>query len=204
MANRQRALNVGNPIPEPEEAHVRHNQDRDDSEDEREATELHAVDEQQPGSRRMLRIVSPRKLQSHWYDPVKKLWMHHIRISVPHVDCRDHLANERTYLGYLRTSVALSIIGITVAQLYRLQHVAQPNSVFGYFVLSKPIAAIFQLSALGMSVLGAIRFYRQQSAMAVGKVHSGGWEILFISVYMFGLLLAMFAVHVGIDVYKEM
>ena len=83
--------------------------------------------------------------------------------------------------------MALSVLGVTVSQLYRLQAVAQPDSVFGYFVLSKPIAAVFQLSALGVNVLGGIRFYRQQSAMSVGRVHSGGWEILFISVYMFGV-----------------
>ncbi|KAK5124116.1 hypothetical protein LTR85_001819 [Meristemomyces frigidus] len=104
----------------------------------------------------------------------------------------------------MRTSIALSILGVTVAQLYRLQHVAQPNSVFGYFILSKPIAAIFQLSAMGISILGAIRFYRQQTAMSVGKVHAGGWEVLMVSVWMFILLLTMFAVHVAIDAYKDM
>ncbi|TKA83887.1 hypothetical protein B0A55_00104 [Friedmanniomyces simplex] len=87
-------------------------------------------------------------------------------------------ANERTFLGYLRTSLGLSMLGITVAQLYRLQHSSNPNPTLGYFILSKPIAGIFQCSAICMTLLGAIRFYRQQQAMSVGKVHAGGWEIL--------------------------
>lgn len=76
------------------------------------------------------------------------------------------------------------MLGIVVAQLYRLQHSAIPNPVFGYFVLSKPIAAILQCSALGMVLLGGIRFWRQQSAMARGKVRAGGFEIWLIMAFM--------------------
>jgi uncharacterized membrane protein YidH (DUF202 family) len=94
------------------------------------------------------------------------------------------VANERTYLGYLRTSVALSILGVLVAQLYRLQHAPNPSPTFGYFILSKPIAAIFQCSAILLSLLGTVRFYRQQHAMSVGKVHAGGWEILIIVIWL--------------------
>ena len=135
-------------------------------------------------------------------------------------------ANERTYLGYLRTAVALSVLGVTVAQLYRLQHAAAPDAAFGYFVLSKPVAGLFQGSALVVTLIGAGRFYRQQHAMAVGKVRAGGWEVYLVSVFVLfvrtchyyhtwlemrrllllmdgiQLLIGMFAVHVGIDVYK--
>jgi uncharacterized membrane protein YidH (DUF202 family) len=87
------------------------------------------------------------------------------------------IANERTYLGYLRTSIAVSMMGTIIAQLFRLQHAPQPSKVFGYFILSKPLSAICQCVALGIIVIGTIRFWRQQSAMAIGKVHAAGWEI---------------------------
>lgn len=77
------------------------------------------------------------------------------------------------------------MLGVTVAQLYRLEHVAQPNSVLGYFLLSKPIAGTFQCSAMLMNVLGAIRFFRQQQRMSVGKVLAGGWEIYFVCGFCF-------------------
>lgn len=93
-------------------------------------------------------------------------------------------ANERTFLGYLRTSVALSMLGVVVAQLYRLQHTATPDPVFGYFALSKPLSAILQCSALGVVLLGGIRFWRQQSAMTRGKVHACGFEILTIMIFV--------------------
>lgn len=93
-------------------------------------------------------------------------------------------ANERTYLGYLRTSVALSMLGVVIEQLYRLDPSTDRSPTFGYYVLSKPLAAMLQCSALGMTLLGAIRFLRQQHAMSIGKVHVGGWEIVVIVVFM--------------------
>jgi len=58
--------------------------------DEPEATELRDVTAAAQG-RRASRILSPQQHDPHWYDPVKKFWRHHVRISVPHDDCRDHL-----------------------------------------------------------------------------------------------------------------
>lgn len=94
-------------------------------------------------------------------------------------------ANERTYLGYLRTSLALSMVGVAISQLYRLQHPPSPNLVYGYYVLGKPIACIFHASALGVILVGAVRFFRQQSGMSIGKVHAGGWEVLVICGWVF-------------------
>ena len=69
-------------------------------------------------------------------------------------------------------------MGIVIAQLWTLEHSLSPSKVFGYFVLSKPLAVIFQSAALCVVLIGGFRFWRQQSAMAIGKVHAGGWEII--------------------------
>ncbi|KAF7195206.1 hypothetical protein HII31_03412 [Pseudocercospora fuligena] len=184
MRNGERFYSKGRPlffyrrprdsIPEPEPAHIPDGI----PDDEREAQELHEVATEP--RQRISRVLSPAIAQESWCGPLKKFWRHHVRIDVPHVDCRDHLANERTFLGYLRTSVPLSMLGTITAQLYRLQHSPTPNPVFGYFVLSKPISGILQCLALAMVLLGAIRYFRQQAAMARGMVHAGGWEILLI------------------------
>jgi hypothetical protein len=76
------------------------------------------------------------------------------------------------------------MLGVVVAQLYRLQHSPTPDPKFGYFVLSKPIACIFHVSAVGVTLLGCLRFFRQQYAMAIGKVQAGGWELMIIGVYV--------------------
>ena len=94
------------------------------------------------------------------------------------------IANERTFLGYLRTSLALAMLGVVIAQLYRLQHSPNPDSTFGFFVLSKPISCIFHGSAICVALLGSVRFFRQQHAMAIGRIQAGGFEILIIGVYI--------------------
>lgn len=86
-------------------------------------------------------------------------------------------ANERTFLGYLRTSIVLAMIGALIAQLYRLEQAPNPSDVYGYVILSKPLAVIFEGAALGVTLLGTCRFWRQQSAMSIGRVHAGGWEL---------------------------
>lgn len=101
-----------------------------------------------------------------------------MHIKVPVEKRRDHLALERTYLGYLRTSLALSMVGVMIAQLFRLQTSALPGGGIGYFVLGIPLAACFICGSIVVSVLGALRFWKQQTAMVRGKVWAGGWEVL--------------------------
>jgi len=89
-------------------------------------------------------------------------------------------ANERTFLAYLRTSLALSTAGVTVSQLLRLAHSIDPNQFFGYYVLGRPLGALFQVAAMILTLIGAHRFWRQQMSMARGKVWASGWEIYVI------------------------
>lgn len=76
------------------------------------------------------------------------------------------------------------MLGVLIAQLYRLQHSPTPDPTFGYYVLSKPISCIFHASAAGVAILGAVRFFRQQHSMAIGKVYAGGWELMLIGAYV--------------------
>ena len=76
-------------VPEPEPAHLG---DADSASDnEREATELRSVT---PAGRRRSRVLSPpASSKLHWYNNsvLSKFWRHHVNITVPHDDCRDHL-----------------------------------------------------------------------------------------------------------------
>lgn len=128
-------------------------------------------------------------------------WRRHISLGVPHVKCRDHLgknrgggdklllawdimtwlifylANERTFLGYLRTGQAFAMLGVIIAQVMRLQHSITPDPVLGYFAVSVPLSSACHASAIAVSLLGAIRFFRYQKEMARGYAVCGGWEI---------------------------
>lgn len=83
-------------------------------------------------------------------------------------------------MSYLRTSLALSSLGVAVAQLFRLQHSPTPNLVFGFFVLGKPLACLCQGAAMVTLSIGAYRSWRLQNAIVRNKAVSGGFEILLI------------------------
>jgi uncharacterized membrane protein YidH (DUF202 family) len=77
-------------------------------------------------------------------------------------------ALERTYLAYLRTSLALAITGVTIAQLLRLTE----GEAVGTW-----LATAFVGGSVVVVIAGAIRFWRQQMAMVKGKVLASGWEM---------------------------
>ncbi|TVY82405.1 hypothetical protein LSUE1_G003589 [Lachnellula suecica] len=131
----------------------------------------------------------PTNLLEHFTYNVKKFWRHQISINVDHDTCRDHLALERTFLGYLRTS--------------RLQHSPTPNVRFGFYVLGKPLSCICQGAAIYTLMIGGFRTWRSQNAMVRGKAISGGFEIVALAIGV-GLLLLLFLVLlVTVDILKE-
>lgn len=77
-------------VPEPAHSLERH---PTESDDELEATELRQLgaEPERPARPTLSHVISPGKPMIHWWDPVKKFWRHQVRITVPHVDCRDHL-----------------------------------------------------------------------------------------------------------------
>jgi uncharacterized membrane protein YidH (DUF202 family) len=119
-------------------------------------------------------------------------WIHGFSMNarVPPEASRDHLANERTFLGWVRTSISLAIIGTVIAQLFRLQHSPVPQP-FGFYRLGVPLASICHGAALLMVLVGAQRFRSQQNAMIDGRTRAGGWEPLFVGVMVMTVSTAL-------------
>lgn len=88
--------------------------------------------------------------------------------------------------------MALSMLSVIIAQLFRLEHAQSPDQVFGYFTLGIPLACVCTGAAIIVLLLGAYRFWRQQNAILRGKVHAGGWEMLVIglTITLVGLCLS--------------
>jgi len=136
-------------------------------------------------------------------DPIGKFWSSQISVRVPHDACRDHLALERTFLSYLRTSLALSSLGVAIAQLFRLQHTATPNPVFGFYTLGKPLACICQGAAIYCLGLGAYRSWRLQNAIIRGKAISGGFELVLLGLGVAVVMVAFWVLIVAVDIDKD-
>ena len=158
---------------------------------EREATELETYAGGNPETETIRSSVA--RPENGWFSPLKRFWRRQISLAVPHVACRDHLgtfksirhaymadtfiANERTYLAWFRTAASFSILGIIIAQLFRLQHSVNPSTVLGFYISGVPLACVCQGVALITTLIAAHRFWRLQNVMAQGNITTGGWEI---------------------------
>lgn len=142
---------------------------------------------------------SQDKKQPRAWTQVRQFWSKQVALAVPQKSNRDHygishplyvasclvhdllmlfVALERTFLAYLRTSVVLSMQGVFIAQLFRLQRfTSQERYGLTYFDVAVPLSVTCHGMALVIVVVGAFRFWRQQSSITDGKVLAGGWEL---------------------------
>ncbi|KAH6884547.1 hypothetical protein B0T10DRAFT_132155 [Thelonectria olida] len=130
---------------------------------------------------------------------IAKFWVSHISCEVDMKTARDHLALERTFLGYLRTSMMMSILGTMIAQLFNITH---HDAGFGYTLIGKPLAMTCFAFSIGTILLGAVRSWRHQDHMKSGRALSGGFEIHLIGIGTFLLVMVFFGFLVAIDVVK--
>ncbi|KAF7719058.1 Uncharacterized protein PECH_000240 [Penicillium ucsense] len=139
---------------------------------------------------------------------VHRFWTHHVAIIVPQKSNRDHLALERTFLAYMRTSVVIAMQGVLISQLFRLQ---RPQSThhprLRFYDVGVPLAVACHLVAIIVACIGAFRFWRQQSAISRGKVHAGGWELNSVGILLALLILVTLilsvVILVEIDLYPS-
>ncbi|KAL4883834.1 hypothetical protein BJY04DRAFT_216169 [Aspergillus karnatakaensis] len=133
---------------------------------------------------------------------IERFWTRHVVLSVPHAKNRDYFALERTFLAYIRTSVILAMQGVLIAQLFRLQS-ASTNTGLGYHQVGVPLSVTCHGAAMITAVLGAHRFWKQQSAIALGKVYAGGWELNCIGFLTTAITLVTFILSVLVAVTIE-
>ncbi|KAH9879272.1 hypothetical protein J1614_002711 [Plenodomus biglobosus] len=138
----------------------------------------------------------------HWYSPVVTFWTTHVCPSLEEGAYRDHLALERTFLGYLRTSLILVMTGVITAQLFHLQRSPTPSPHYGFYVIGRPLSGVFIGMAIVVLIIGTIRFWRIQRQLLTGKTLVGGWEVLAVMGLSALLLVGTFALVLGVDIDK--
>jgi len=109
-------------------------------------------------------------------------WESRVSVIIPQgTDIRDHFALERTFLGHLRTSLALASCSVIISQCFTLSLGADdpmaPDEV-RFRQIGKPLSCALLLWAMITAILGAIRFMRMQDALIHEEaVIEGGWEL---------------------------
>lgn len=113
---------------------------------------------------------------------------------------RDHLANERTFLAWVRTSIGIVVFGFAIGrfavamrQLTIFQ--GHGSKATGFSVWMGTISII---AGAAMMVGGLIRYRRVRAQLDEGKFQPAGFIVDLVTalVVLFGLALAAYLIYV--------
>ena len=113
---------------------------------------------------------------------------------------RDHLANERTFLAWVRTSVAIVVFGfaigrfaIAMRQLTAFQGLVSKTTGLSVWMWMTSI-----LAGVAMVVAGLARYRKTRAQLEKGKFEPAGFivDLVTILTVLFGLALAGYLIYV--------
>ncbi|KAF9995478.1 hypothetical protein BGZ65_008887 [Modicella reniformis] len=105
---------------------------------------------------------------------------------------RDHLANERTYLAWLRSSLSLITVGVAITQLFRLQ--ASSGELDKVTKLGRPLGGSFVALGILFLWLGTARYFHSQNALSYGQFPASRGSVIIATVTVMAVLLACFII----------
>ncbi|ETS87999.1 hypothetical protein PFICI_01827 [Pestalotiopsis fici W106-1] len=136
-----------------------------------------------------------------WGDYFSGLWS--IELENKGSVARDHLALERTFLAWLRTSLAFASIGIAVTQLFRLNtslsNAPDDGSFHTIRQLGKPLGAAFLAISILVLFLGYQRYVQSQQWVMKGKFPASRGTIVIVSLIALALMVVSLIVVVVIQ-----
>lgn len=105
---------------------------------------------------------------------------------------RDHLASERTFLAWLRTSISLASVGVGVAQLLKLSGDDKESKML--LRMSKGLGLCFMIIA-GMTLLiGTLRYFAIQKLLTAKKFPASRLAIGTVASCVLVLVIAIFII----------
>ncbi|KAH6606624.1 hypothetical protein Trco_005777 [Trichoderma cornu-damae] len=119
---------------------------------------------------------------------------------------RDHLALERTFLAWLRTSLAFASIGVAVTQLFRLNTSSSVSDAtaadFDHTKLQKmgrPLGATFLAISIVTLLLGCRRYFHAQEWILKGKFPASRGTVIVMSFVAMALMILSLVVVIVIQ-----
>jgi putative membrane protein len=118
----------------------------------------------------------------------------------PPSEVRDHLANERTLLAWVRTSIAIMALGFVVARfgllIRELRPASVPHATAAATGISTAFGTILVLCGALVAVLSLLRYLRTGRAIEAGAYR---WSpllnvLLALALALAGILLAVYLV----------
>lgn len=117
---------------------------------------------------------------------------------------RDHLASERTFLAYLRTSLALASTGVALVQLFSIadlnfgQNVAQLSATtLRIQRFAKPLGMTAVILALIILFIGLYRYFLIQNALTDNRFPAARASVAFVTFSLSALVVVIFGALLG-------
>jgi len=113
---------------------------------------------------------------------------------------REHLANERTFLAWVRTGVAIVVFGfaigrfaVAIHEFFQIQGRASPTE--GLSVWFGTIAIV---AGVVLTLAGLLRYRRTRNQLESGKFKPAGFivDLVGILIALFGLVLAGYLIYI--------
>ncbi|KAL3588735.1 hypothetical protein FPOAC2_10894 [Fusarium poae] len=144
--------------------------------------------------------------QSWWKAQAEKF--HSIELENKGSVARDHLAIERTFLAWLRTSLSFASIGIAVTQLFRLNtslesgnhgdKISDRNAATLRH-MGKPLGTTFLGISILVLFLGYKRYFQSQHYVIKGKFPASRGTIMIVAFVALAIMIASLVVVIAIQ-----
>ncbi|CAL1713570.1 unnamed protein product [Somion occarium] len=107
---------------------------------------------------------------------------------------RDHLASERTFLAYVRTSLTITSMGVALVQLFTIAATSQEN-IEKY---SRPLGGIIIILGLITLAIGVFRYFVIQRALVEGNFPAARISPLLLSLALLAIIVVLFGILLAV------
>ncbi len=113
----------------------------------------------------------------------------------------DHLANERTFLAWVRTGVSIVVFGFAIGRfaiaIRQLMQIQGRTSTTGGISVWFGTAAI--IGGVVLTLAGLVRYRRTRAQLESGNFKPAGFVVDLVGIVtaLFGLALAAYLVYIG-------
>ncbi|KAF8340041.1 hypothetical protein F5887DRAFT_871071, partial [Amanita rubescens] len=111
---------------------------------------------------------------------------------------RDHLSLERTFLSYVRTSLAIASAGVALVQLFTSSQTKTNDGTSRAAThVVRPLGSVMVIYGLVVLVMGTIRYFRIQNTLTHGIFPISLHGVAGLSFIMGALITAVFSLLVA-------